>query len=492
MDTRHIPEAVLHFLWQQLLFPAAGLRTTDGKRVSVLYPGRPNTDGGPDFRDARIRIGGITYRGDVEIHNTADEWEGHHHASNPRYNSVILHVVMTDRGGDPVTHTSGRRPVPVVILSRFLGHSPHLSGLSAHIAVRPIPCHDRNDHMPGSLIRHWLSGLARERLEMKVLRFHERLKELADECNGRISEPFPRYTGNPEEIPPSGKEYSKKDFADRGLWEQLLYEGILESLGFAQNADAFLRLAQSIRLSRVREYAGDDLHLRTSMLFGAAGLLPSPRGLPEKDARKYVRTLRTMWRRLKPLLNTPILHEGEWQFFRLRPSNFPTARLAAFCHVFPVLFGDGAFREFIRIFQDHRPAIDLRLKRLEAVFRFTPEDFWRTHYHFHGSAGKWGIAIGRQRIHNIIINVMIPIALLYSRVFVVPVVGINARRLMAHIPGREDNRLIRIVGKQLVKDRFPLDSASLRQGAIQLYSLFCMAARCSECAVGQHLDIGNR
>ena len=486
MDTRHIPESVLHSLWQKLLLPATGLVTVDGKRVSVLHPGTPNSDSGPDFRDARIRIGGITYRGDVEIHNTAQEWRDHHHASNPHYNSVILHVVLSDRGRDPLTHTSGRRSVPVVILSRFLDQSPHLFQPSAQGHASPIFCHDKNSRVPGLLIRKWLSVLARERLEMKIHRLHERLKELADEKSGRIGEPHARYHGNPDEIPPPERCYTRTDFSPRGLWEQLFYEGVFESLGYEQNADAFLRLAQSIRLSRLREYAGHDLHLRTSILFGAAGLLPSSRGLPEKESRMYVRSLRKTWRYWKPLLSVPLLHEGDWQFFRLRPSNFPTARLAAFCHVFPSLFGSDAFRCFIGIFQDDRAVVDLRLRRLAAIFRFTPEGFWRNHYHFRGSAGRTGVAIGHQRVHDIIINVMIPIAVLYSRIFVVPVVGANARRLMAHMPGREENRMIRIVEKQLVKGRFLLESAGLRQGAIQLYSLFCVAGRCSECAVGQH------
>ena len=97
--------------------------------------------------------------------------------------------------------------------------------------------------------------------------------------------------------------------------------------------------------------------------------------------------------------------------------------------------------------------------------------------------------MGRQRIHDIIINVMIPIALLYSRIFVVPTVGSNARKLMAHIPAREENSIIRTVDKQLVRGRFPLHTATLRQGAIQLYSLFCTASRCSECSVGRNLGI---
>jgi hypothetical protein len=488
MDTRRIPESVLHSLWQHVLFPAASLRTRDGKRVSVLYPGTPNTDGGPDFRDARIRIGGITYRGDVEIHRTADEWNSHHHASDPRYNSVILHVVMNDHGEEPVTQTSGRRSVPTVILSQFLGQVP-LPEIPAHTAIHPLRCHDRNVHCPGALIRDWLSALGRERLEMKVLRLHERLEELADERSGRISEPVSRYIGNPEEIPPSRREYTKRDFADRNMWEQVLYEGILESLGFVQNAEPFLRLAQSMRVSSVREYGGDDLHLRMSALFGVAGLLPTSRELPEKESRIYVRSLRRTWRSIRPSLNTPLLHEGDWQFFRLRPSNFPTARLASFCHVFPNLFAEDGFRKFIGIFGEDHLETNVVLHRLEATFGFTPVGFWRTHFHFRGHAGTAGIAMGRQRIHDIIINVMIPIALLYSRIFVIPTIGKKALDLMARMPGREENSIIRAVDRQLVRKRFALDSAGLRQGAIQLYSLFCIASRCSECSVGRHLRI---
>src|SRR6185369_2011667 len=93
-SARMIPERFLRQLWKQTAFRTESLTTVDGKAVEILSTGGLNTDGGPDFKNARVRIGGILYRGDIELHRTAAEWKHHSHHRDPKYNGVVLHVVL--------------------------------------------------------------------------------------------------------------------------------------------------------------------------------------------------------------------------------------------------------------------------------------------------------------------------------------------------------------------------------------------------------------
>src|SRR5258707_1379198 len=107
--SRHVPERFLRQLWKNQQFQPLSLTTADGRTIEVLSPGKPNRNGGPDFRDASIRIGGTLFRGDVELHQHAEEWTTHLHQEDPKYNSVILHVVFDSRHARKLPSTESRR-----------------------------------------------------------------------------------------------------------------------------------------------------------------------------------------------------------------------------------------------------------------------------------------------------------------------------------------------------------------------------------------------
>lgn len=86
-------ESFLQWIWQNLLFDLRALETTAGKKIRILDPGFLNSSDGADFKNASIEVDGLRWFGDVEIHTKASHWNAHHHQTNPRYNSVILHVV---------------------------------------------------------------------------------------------------------------------------------------------------------------------------------------------------------------------------------------------------------------------------------------------------------------------------------------------------------------------------------------------------------------
>jgi hypothetical protein len=484
------PEHLLRTIWEKQRFASSHLRTQVGQPITILSPGTFNSDGGPDFLNARVRIGNVTYRGDVELHTDAAEWKAHSHDTDPHYNKVILHVVMTADAIAPPTHTASDRPVPLLILHPYLDEHvrsawmPSFSDEKSE-RVERIKCYGLNGDVPADLIARWINSLANERIELKVRRMEERLKQLVDESRLVIREPYPRYYGNPDEIPLPRKEYTQRDFAERQLWEQLLYEGIMEGMGYAKNREPFLALAQSVRLRTLRQYSLTDITTMMALLFGAGGLLPSTRAVKEKEGRSYLRPLRRTWKELRRSFKGPRLNEGDWLFFRLRPSNFPTARLAAVCLLLSLMFDESGFRRLIGVFKNETLSSRERVNVLHATFRIEPDEYWSRHYHFKGAAGKNGIRLGTARINEILVNSIVPTVLLYARIFKDQRVRANARSLLSFLPPLQENSITRLMETQLTRGKIEMSSASRQQGVIQLFKLYCSSGRCSECKIGQ-------
>ena len=177
------------------------------------------------------------------------------------------------------------------------------------------------------------------------------------------------------------------------------------------------------------------------------------------------------------------LHAGDWLFFRLRPVNFPTARLAALCFLLPTLFGEESFRRIVGLFKDPRLSASVRRKEIQKFFVFEPDEFWRRHCHFAGSGAERGIAIGSERIDDFIVNVLIPFLLLYARTFKDQTVRASVIDLFERLPRLQENAITRLIERQLLKDRIRLHTALLQQGAIQLYKYSCSQGRCGECGL---------
>lgn len=496
MKTPHIPERFLHKIWQDQCFNAANLHASDGRRVEILFPGTPNTDGGPDFLEARIQIGDITFHGDVELHQDAQEWESHLHQADQHYNRVILHVVLTASPLAPPSRTVSKRFLPLLVLHPYLDETLRSTWMKVisddrNERQRAISCHGHNDDVSAVLINQWIERLAYERIETKIRRFEERLKEMIDEKKSVIHEPYPRYYGNPDEIPPPTKHYTRRDFSDKSLWEQILYEAIMEGLGYSKNAESFLVLAQSMRLSTLRQFGLADRTSVMSLLFGAAGLLPSERALEDKQARRYVRVLRRRWNNLRPSLRGRVLHEGDWLFFRLRPNNFPTARLASMCFVMPSLFGDDGFRTMIHLFKKVGVSTKQRIERCHAFFKFEPDDFWCHHYRFDQPPSPTGLSIGSERANDLLVNGILPVVLLYARVFKDTTVRTHALSTLGSLQPQPGNAITRVLQRQLLKQKARFNSALAQQGGIQLYKFFCAPVRCSECAIGRQLRLSD-
>ena len=86
-------EEFLHFIWKYKLYQHDLLFTGEGESLQIVHPGQHNTNAGPDFFDARIRIGETLWAGNIEIHQRASDWNKHGHQNDPVYRNTILHVV---------------------------------------------------------------------------------------------------------------------------------------------------------------------------------------------------------------------------------------------------------------------------------------------------------------------------------------------------------------------------------------------------------------
>lgn len=89
-------EDFLHFLWKHQKFPKQNIKTTQGFSLQVVKQGVYNSYAGPDFSDSRLKIDGLDWIGNVEIHVQSSDWFAHQHHQDPNYDAVILHVVWED------------------------------------------------------------------------------------------------------------------------------------------------------------------------------------------------------------------------------------------------------------------------------------------------------------------------------------------------------------------------------------------------------------
>lgn len=201
----HIDERFLRLLWNRQELRSASLVTSTGVPVQILEAGSLNNDGGPDIRNARIRIGPSLFVGDVEIHRNVIEWHRHRHHEDPAYNRVILHVVL---GGDPKrfpTIAQSRRQIPVLLLEPFLKESllslwrSTILDESVHQS-ETIPCMGKNDDVQADILSRWIQKLAVERVELKLRKFGERLRELAQERFLFLQEPRRPYGSSRIEV----------------------------------------------------------------------------------------------------------------------------------------------------------------------------------------------------------------------------------------------------------------------------------------------------
>jgi hypothetical protein len=443
-DTADVPEALVQDLWARQRFDAEDLTTTDEAAVRVLNPGDLNTDAGPDFRNAHVRIGGMDWRGHVEIHTTSGGWFEHEHHTDPRYDSVVLHVTLHSDMWTGGLLRSDESSLPEIVLYprlktplRELLHAFH-----TRADDDALPCAPRWGEVPDDLRWDWISHLARERL---------------------------------------GRKRDQLD-TDDGSLDSALHERLFAGLGYAKNDTPMSTLAERIPPDTLRSL--ETPRNREALLLGTAGLLPEPGDLleTERTTADYAMDLRDRFRRLQVRLDVSPMASTAWTFFRLRPNNFPPLRIAqaAAWYADGALLADAPLPALRTAIDQDDPASALR-RALAA----TPPDFWRTHYHLTKQAQEHDPSLGTSRIDTLLVNAVAPVLLLDAerradQTQVEAVVDV-----LRTLPASQDRVVRRF--EDLGTDA---DSTFDTQGLHELYRSYCTEGGCLECDIGQHLLAG--
>ena len=212
-------------------------------------------------------------------------------------------------------------------------------------------------------------------------------------------------------------------------------------------------------------------------------------GLPDnavKESKERIHELLEMWTDLRQYYRGEILNAADWQFFRLRPENFPTVRIAGAARLIVKFLQKNFFKSIIQTVKCGEQGSREKFLSLEYIFITHPDEFWMSHYRF-GELAKHSLKtlVGKSRADEIVLNAVIPVCLLYARIFKDKDVRQSTLKVFEECPALSENVVTTTISGQLIKGKFKLDSAAFQQGALQLYKFYCVEERCKECAVGK-------
>lgn len=419
----HLPEMVVQHLWSKRLFPHQ-LRTTCGTSIEVVDPGAWNRDAGADFSLAHLRMGEVALVGDVEVHVTSQGWTRHRHDANPRYNTVILHVVLhADAPPGSLRRQDGSILPEVELAPHLEGRlTDHLMDFFLHNPSR-LPCGWAQDRIPIAL---WTSTLAQQAME----RLQSRAKGITTE----------------EE-----------------LWQR-----VAAAAGAGPNASPMRDLAQRVPLSLLRSLP--DAITREAVLLFAAGWLTDP----HRPSDAYMEHLRDLTVPLIPHIEplSPLV----WQMGRLRPANSPEFRVAQLVSLFEPsgLFYANAFAALRRALAHPAPS-----KALNAFTQWSASPYWSTHYGLGKPSKEHPSAIGRERQIGILVNALLPASLAAQ-----PSLEAEEKlyALMLKLPAERD----RVQNQFALPTPLP-EHCAHTQGLHHLHSTHCIDLKCMDCPIGQHV-----
>lgn len=400
-------------------------RTQQGEKVEVYHPGYHNQDGGPDFTEAMVKIGGQRWMGSVEIHWKAREWYQHNHHTDPHYNNVVLHVVWQ---GDELALRTDGTDIPQLALEPWVP----LSVLEQHRGLmqssQVLPCAallgDERSYFPDMLER---TGV--ERLEHRIDRMEAQLR------------------------------------ACKGDWEEAFWRWLAGAVGLKVNREPMEALASSLSVHVLRKYQ-HDLKALESLLLGQAGFLeppPKSEGWPAELFQEYE------YLRAKHALQP--MPPSQWRFLRMRPAGFPTRRLAQLA----ALLHQG-MPLFERLRTAEHPADLLQL------LMPLPGLYWQQHYR----PGDAGIATGGRPSKEMAavwaINAVVPAMFLFGRWQHLPSEQEKAINWLEKL-APEQNQIVHLFKGLQVSAHNALQS----QGMVELYKQYCVEKRCLDCIVGNRL-----
>ncbi len=419
-------EAFLYYLWKNRLFESTELNTVNNEKIEIINPGQRNDDSGPDFFNARIRIDGFLWAGNVEIHVKSSDWFKHGHTKDRAFDTVILHVVYI---ADVAIKRADGNTIPTIELRGKYDENrwQHYLDLM-HGASKWVPCEKNFLDVP-EIIRHqWFDRLLVERLE-------ERTKS--------IKELFIQTKHN---------------------WEESFYRHLSRSFGFRVNSIPFEILSSSLPLATIGRHKNQLIQIE-AFLYGTAGFLG---GIPDDY---YTKELKKEYRLLQIKFGLKPMSVHLWKFGRLRPGNFPTIRIAQLASL--LYHHEQLFDSVIHV---------NGFAELIEMLDVTASPYWSRHYSFEASSEFSEKNLGRSSIESLIINSIAPFTFFYGQYHQQD--HLVQKSLVWLEKCKSENNLILRGWEQIglkVKD------AAGSQALLHQKKMYCDFKKCVNCGIGNYL-----
>jgi hypothetical protein len=420
-------EDFLQYLWKYKKIEFSDLKTTRHEELILQQVGAHNTENsGPDFFNARLIINGQKWAGNVEVHIKSSDWYAHNHENDPAFDNVILHVVWED---DIEIFRKDNTIIPTLQLKDYIKEEllSRYKKLFHKNTKQWIGCNKQLPEVSGFVLSNWQERLYLERLEKKSTLVLELLRD------------------------------------SENNWQAVLFKLLAKNFGLKINGAAFLSMASSIDFTVLRKCT-DNLKQLEALFYGQAGFL-------DIDIKEeYFNTLKSEYQFLKNKFKLSTNRVGLFHFFRLRPPNFPTIRLAQLAMLY--FKNHQLFSEVIRI-----NTID----DFYILFNVETSEFWQNHYTFEKESKTSRKKLTKSFIDLLLINTIIPIKFVYARS-----IGQNPEEdifeLVSKLPF-EKNSII----SNFMNLNVPIENAMHSQAMIQLKNEYCDQKACLKCAIGNYL-----
>jgi len=421
-------EELMYYIWKSGQLFQMDLRTTCGKKITIMNPGYRNFQEGPDFLQARIKIKDITWNGQVEFHIKSSDWDLHGHQHDSNYNNVILHVVMED---DKEIFTESGVSIPTLELAEYTDELQLKKYQLLNRNQSWIPCDPLLKHYSDEVLWPvYLSRLAIERLSQKTASILNLLK------------------------------------ANKGDWEQTAIYFFLRYLIGKNNVAAVNEWVSKTPWSVVKKYSSDRMKLE-GLVLGQAGLLEM-----DEYMDKYPKELKTVYNYLSMLHNLSPVQSNYWKLFGLRPYSRPSLRLSQFCDLvtrYPGIMG--------------LLLSSLNIDQLKDELRSTAHYYWNDHLQLDGKKTRsFKKVTGELLLNNLILNVAAPLVFAYGQYTGNDELKERALDWWEQLPPEKNN----IIRKW--KDRnIQAGNTMETQGLIQLKTVYCSQSNCLNCSLGHKI-----
>ena len=417
-------EDFLHYLWKYKKIDILNLCTINKEKIQIVNVGQYLETAGPDFFNAQLTIGGQKWAGNVEIHLKSSDWYVHNHERDDAYENVILHVVWEH---DMEIFRKDNSVIPVLELKNFV--DPELVN-KYQFLIAPkswIFCEKDIGKTDVFTLKNWQERLFFERLERKSMPVLELLSQTNND------------------------------------WEAVLFCLLAKNFGLNTNGEAFLKMASSIPFLVIRKESFDHLNLE-ALFYGGIGLLDD-----EKED-VYFKELKARFDYLTYKYQLEWNNFEQVQFFKHRPDNFPTIRLAQLASVY--YKQHNLFSKLISLNS---------IKEVYALFEVFVADYWESHYVFDKISPTKKKKLSHSFIDLIVINTIVPLRFSYAKNQGKDI--LEDLIVLLEEVGSEKNVIMEKFASFGIKSTNAFDSQSL----LQLKNEYCNKSKCMDCVIGINL-----